>query len=369
MAATKGGKKAAVTAVRRRRERKNIERGAAHIQSTFNNTIVTITDTQGNAVSWASAGELGFRGSRKSTPFAAQTAAETAAKIAMETLLNREKLTLPDEGAPEGASEALVAAIEDYRARAQAEQTATEQMNAAERYMPDDAVWTYISSKRGYQDAMSEAERKMQALGELSGSVQAITAPRDGYIAEVLVKEGDTYDGSGALFSVNKEGSSPVLRADLTGVEKNVAEGMTVTVSSDRYGSLETRVLSVGMDAEGKKYADVELTDDIIQSMGSVYSMTVEDTPLVLVNRAKQQTTLLSASAVHGSGTDRYIYTVDTTYSNFGNSKMTVHKMSVTVLAEAGGVASIQEDVGYYSIAYMEDRPINDGDAVMLYDD
>ena len=83
MAATKGGKKA-VTAVRRRRERKNIERGAAHIQSTFNNTIVTITDTQGNAVSWASAGELGFRGSRKSTPFAAQTAAETAAKIAME---------------------------------------------------------------------------------------------------------------------------------------------------------------------------------------------------------------------------------------------------------------------------------------------
>ena len=67
MAATKGGKKA-VTAVRRRRERKNIERGAAHIQSTFNNTIVTITDTQGNAVSWASAGELGFRGSRKSTP-------------------------------------------------------------------------------------------------------------------------------------------------------------------------------------------------------------------------------------------------------------------------------------------------------------
>lgn len=72
------------TATRRRRERKNIERGAAHIQSTFNNTIVTISDTQGNAVSWASAGEMGFRGSKKSTPFAAQTAAETAAKIAID---------------------------------------------------------------------------------------------------------------------------------------------------------------------------------------------------------------------------------------------------------------------------------------------
>ena len=72
------------TTIRRRRERKNIDRGAAHIQSTFNNTIVTITDLQGNAVSWASAGEMGFRGSRKSTPFAAQTAAETAAKAAIE---------------------------------------------------------------------------------------------------------------------------------------------------------------------------------------------------------------------------------------------------------------------------------------------
>ncbi|MCH5318060.1 MAG: 30S ribosomal protein S11 [Eubacterium sp.] len=72
------------TTTRKRRERKNIERGTVHIQSTFNNTIVTIADMQGNAVSWASAGEMGFKGSRKSTPFAAQTAAETAARAAME---------------------------------------------------------------------------------------------------------------------------------------------------------------------------------------------------------------------------------------------------------------------------------------------
>ena len=67
-----------------RRNRKNIEKGAAHIHSSFNNTIVTITDTQGNAISWGSAGELGFKGSRKSTPFAAGEVAETAAKKAME---------------------------------------------------------------------------------------------------------------------------------------------------------------------------------------------------------------------------------------------------------------------------------------------
>ena len=70
--------------VKKRRERKNVESGAAHIRSTFNNTIVTITDTKGNAISWASAGEMGFKGSRKSTPYAAQTAAETAAKAAVD---------------------------------------------------------------------------------------------------------------------------------------------------------------------------------------------------------------------------------------------------------------------------------------------
>ena len=69
--------------VTKKRVRKNVDRGQAHIQSSFNNTIVTLTDSEGNAISWASAGGLGFRGSRKSTPFAAQMAAETAAKAAL----------------------------------------------------------------------------------------------------------------------------------------------------------------------------------------------------------------------------------------------------------------------------------------------
>ena len=73
-----------VKKTRRRKERKNVEHGAAHIKSTFNNSIVTLTDAVGNALSWSSAGAIGFRGSRKSTPYAAQMAAETAAKVAME---------------------------------------------------------------------------------------------------------------------------------------------------------------------------------------------------------------------------------------------------------------------------------------------
>ena len=85
--------------VRKRREKKLVERGAAHIRSSFNNTIVTITDTNGNALSWASAGGLGLRGSKKSTPFAAQSAAETAAKNAMDYGLKTVEVFVKGPGA------------------------------------------------------------------------------------------------------------------------------------------------------------------------------------------------------------------------------------------------------------------------------
>lgn len=96
---------------RKRRVKKNIESGVAHIRSTFNNTIVTITDMQGNALSWSSAGALGFRGSRKSTPFAAQMAAETAAKSSMEHGLKNIEVTVKGPGSGrEAAVRALQAA-------------------------------------------------------------------------------------------------------------------------------------------------------------------------------------------------------------------------------------------------------------------
>ena len=107
MAKQASGKKV----IRRRREKKNIERGQVHIRSSFNNTMVTVTDTQGNAISWASSGGQGFRGSRKSTPFAAQTAAEVASKAAMEHGLKTVEVYVRGPGAGrEAAIRALQAA-------------------------------------------------------------------------------------------------------------------------------------------------------------------------------------------------------------------------------------------------------------------
>ena len=96
--------------IKKRRDRKNIEKGAVHIQASFNNTIVTITDTFGNTVSWASAGELGFKGSRKSTPYAAQMAAETAGKLAVENGMKTVEVYVKGPGA---GREAAIRALEN----------------------------------------------------------------------------------------------------------------------------------------------------------------------------------------------------------------------------------------------------------------
>ena len=83
---------------KKKKERKNIERGQAHIQASFNNTLVTLTDQSGNAISWSSAGSLGFKGSRKSTPFAAQMASEAAAKAAIEHGLKKVEVYVKGPG-------------------------------------------------------------------------------------------------------------------------------------------------------------------------------------------------------------------------------------------------------------------------------
>ena len=108
---------AKVQKTRKRRVKKNIARGCAHIHSTFNNTIVTITDPHGNAISWSSAGALGFKGSRKSTPFAAQMASEAAAKAAMDHGMKSVDVTVKGPGpGREAAIRALQAAGLDVTA-------------------------------------------------------------------------------------------------------------------------------------------------------------------------------------------------------------------------------------------------------------
>lgn len=290
-----------------------------------------------------------------------------ALELAMDTQLDREKLKRTETGYPDGASDALKDLIDQWREAAAAKAAAQKAMDDAARYTVPDDVWSYITEQREQQEKRDEAEADLRRLASLNDRAAAIAAPHAGYVATVDVKEGDVYDGSRPLLTLTKADKLPTLRADIAALTRNVSEGMTVALNPDSYDAIETQVVAVGTDSEGKKYADIELTEALIKARGSVYAMLQEETPMTLIYRAREATSLVPTSAVRGSGDDRYVYVTEQNTAAFGGSTLRLHKMDVTVLGEYGGTTSVKEDVSYYTIAYGEDRAISDGDAVMEY--
>ncbi len=292
---------------------------------------------------------------------------QVSAQIEVNTLLRVEKLTLPEEGYPEGASEALTAAIDRLGEAQEALTEAERAFSAASRYSVSEEAWGYIDQKRQYEQQMAQALEDMETLSSLNYTVSAVTAPHSGYVVEMGIAAGDSYEGGKPALSITPEGEKPVLRADVTGIERKITKGMEVAFKSRNYGTVTEKVKSADVGTDGSQYIDVEVTRDITDAMGSVYSMMSQDVTMTLTYKAKESTTLLPAAAVHGSDQDRYVFIVDRTNTTFGNTRLTVTKTQVTVLGEVDGVVSIQEDMGWQTIAYMEDRALNDGDAVMEY--
>ena len=290
------------------------------------------------------------------------------AKIDMNTLLSAQSLTLPQEGYPDGADEKLTAAIDRFRASETALSEAQAAFQKASRYSVSDEVWNYIEQTRTLKETMADSQAKMEALSELNYTVAQVTAPHDGYVVAVNVKSGDPYAGHSAAVELSAADKGPVIRADVSSVKRTIAKGAAVTVEVGDE-KIDAKVASTEVGEDGAKYAVIDLTKEMIKAAGSVYALTGKDISLTLTYRAKESTTLLPLSAVHGSDQDRYVYVVNRESSTFGADKMTVKKQNVTVLAEVKGVVSIQEDLSYTTIAYMEDRALNDGDTVMEYTD
>lgn len=301
--------------------------------------------------------------------FALRDARREAVSLSLEldSQLGREGLERTQTGYPDGASDALKELIDAWREAEEAREAAQEAMDAAARYTVDETVWSYITDQREQQQKRDEAEAKLRQLVTLNDQVAAVKAPHDGYIAALGVKEGDAYDGSHALYSITPEDKLPVLRADLSQVERTITEGTAAAYNPDSYDAIETEVATVGTDADGKKYADIALTKQLIKARGSVYAMLQEDTTMTLIYRAREATSLLPTSAVRGSGDDRYIFVTEQNNAAFGGNTLKLHKLAVKVLGEYGGTTSVEDDVTYYTVAYGEDRAVDDGDAVMEY--
>ena len=302
--------------------------------------------------------------------YAAQTASQTLrdCRVEVQALLELEKLTMPEKGGyPEGASDDLKAAIDAQTAAETANKEASDRLDALNRYAINETDWTYLTQKKDYEDKMADCEDKMTALQLLSREVSHVYAPHDAYIAEVSVEKGGTVGATTVVLKMTKEGASPVIRADISNVKQSVAAGSVVTLNTDRYGRLETAVVNTGVSSDGTRYADVAITQDIIDSNGSITNMMQGDITVRLTTRAQEATCLILAAAVRGSDNDRYVYVAQSVSSTFGGTQLKVVKQTLTVLNESPSVVSVNEDLSRSSIIYMEDRAISEGDTVMEY--
>ena len=296
---------------------------------------------------------------------ALRSAAREAARrrTDMDVLLRAEGLTYVEEGYPDGADEDVQKAIDAWRAAADAQDEAQAAFDRAARYGVSDEAWTYITERQAAQEKLNDCADKLVALEELNRSAAQICASHDGVIAAVSLKAGDTYDGTAALYAITAEDAAPVLRAELTDVERTIAESMEVSLP----GGAEAKITGLGFTETGARCADVAVTDKILKSEGSMYSLSQKSTKLTIYFTAKEKTCLLPSSAVRGSGDSRFVYVINERSTTFGQKKLSISKMPVTVIAEADGTASIEEDLSYYDVAYMEDRALTDGSDVMRY--
>ena len=290
----------------------------------------------------------------------AQTQLEVAARLA--------GVTLTGGRLPEGETdETLLEAQKAVDAAQAAQDEAQKKFNSANRLGISENVISYITQSRTLNEKLTETQAKITALDVLAQQAKQVTAPHDGYIVEINVKAGDSYDGKTAALVISSESGDAVLRADTSKIEKKIDKGTQVTVKRDSDKTLTKKVTDSGVNEEGKRYIDVKLTDKDITNLGggaALFSAAVEMTASY---RASSSTTLLPASAVRGSGDSRYVYIVSEESNALGQRVLKVKKQDVKVLSEVGSTVSIQDDLSRQRVAYMEDRAISDGSEVMVY--
>ncbi len=293
---------------------------------------------------------------------------ELESRIEMETLLRVEGLSLNEDGTlPEGASEELTAAFEKNAGDREALSQAEEAMALAERYNIDENVRTYITEKLALEEKLADCEQQLLNLSVMQVQVQRVTAPEDGFITEINVKAGETFDANTAAYSFCPAEEMPVLRVDTEDSTLTISKGTEVTFEGAKGSELESEVIATGVTPEGRKYADVELTKKLLKGVGGSSAIADTETTIKIFYKAKQSTTLLPSSAVRGSGEDRYVYVAREQQSAFGTKSLVIAKLEVTVLAEVEGVCSISDEISWEQVAYMEDRAISEGTTVMEY--
>ncbi len=232
-----------------------------------------------------------------------------------------------------------------------------------------DAVFTYINERNAITKEMNGYSDDMVDLLYAKESLSTIKAASAGYIVELPYKAGDPYDGQKAAYVIAKKDDAPCLRADVTDLKQEISEGARVEVAGD-YETYKTKVTSVVDETDGRKYAEIELTADVLRSAGGMGKLvSAGSLSANIVLRAKKNATLIPASALRSEGEgNEYIFIAEyKSGSLLTGSSLVAKKTSVTVIDRGDTAVSVENDLGYSSIIDKADRAISDGAAVMEY--
>ncbi len=232
-----------------------------------------------------------------------------------------------------------------------------------------DEVFKYINDRNAIIKEMRDISDDMVELLDAKKNLTTVKAESAGYIVSMDVKEGAGYDGKTTAYTIAKKDDMPCLRADITDLKKDVADGAKVEVAGD-YETLKTKVTDVVNGTDGRKYAEIALNDDILRTAGGMSQLLSDGSMQVsIVFRSKKNATLIPASALRseGDGND-YVFVVDYSGGGFLSSGgMIAKKTTVTVIDRGDKAVSIQEDLSYQRIIERADRTVEDGKPVMEY--
>lgn len=295
-------------------------------------------------------------------------AATRDARSALEVRARIAGVELVDGQIPAKTKDKELLAAQEALAQAQEQEAAAQtKYDGANRLGVREEVVEYITKSREYAEKMRGAEQDMTALSVLMETVKSVTAPHDGFVVEVNAKAGDTLSDGAAVLTLSAPKTKGVLRADVSEIERTVETGTAITIERSTGRAVNVKVTGTAINEEGKNCVDAELTNKEIVNLGGAAKLMRDGVDMVASYRASSSSTLLPVSAVRGTGDARYVYIVNEKQNSLGQSVMTVAKQEVTVLAEVGSTASIQESIGRQRVAYMEDRAISEGSEVMAY--
>ena len=289
---------------------------------------------------------------------------EGEARLAMERVLPA-GIIVPEEGYPEAADETATKAIDAWRSaytyKASAK-SAFDRISAD--YLLTESDRQYLVREQETVNTVASTGAALNAFYAERDAMSAVCAPRDGYIAAVNVRIGSSYDGSMPLYSLTDAESRPVIEIARDEMDRIIPDGTAVMIMT-QWGDFKSEVLVTGVNNEGVEYAHIVIPDDLAQMGVSINRFGADDFTVNVALQTDTAHSLVPVSAIHGTGDDRYVYVVEENKSALGGTEMSVAKLSVTVIDEADGMAAVEERLTRVQLAYMEDRPLSDGAAVM----